>query len=116
MGPKKIYINEIGDESAVIYVKTNSLEGEENKFPALTQVSVKDTIENVSYSMKDGMSVVSKVMKCAYNSLKKEIIVPDELEIEMGIELSSNVGVILVSGEMNANITIKAIWKKEERH
>lgn len=114
---KKIYINEIGDESAVIYVKSNGKAFGDNgsrRSSVQNEITARDVMEQAAYSLKERMDTVKEVMKCTYNSLTSDITKPDELEIELGLELSSDAGVVLVSAGMTANITVKAVWKKEE--
>ena len=112
---QKIYINKPGDESAVIYVRcdenlmteVNSTNGD-----IFNLVNAKDTMNQTVITLKNEMNKVRDVLKCAYDSINGEEFAPDQLEISTGLELSSSVGAILVSGDMKASITVKAVWKK----
>lgn len=110
---QKIYINEVGDENAVIYVRCDEKLTRNMEDNGLNRVSAGKTVEQTAITLKNEMNKIKDVLKCVYESMNESSFKPDELEVSAGLELSSSVGAVLVSGDINASIAIKAVWKKD---
>lgn len=76
----------------------------------ITRVSKKeDIVEN----FEDSISVIKPVSEVLFDTLK-ELNTPDEIQLDFGVSLGTNVGVIFVSGDVEANFKVSLKWKNKK--
>ena len=109
-----MYLIDESDKEQFIYIlEPESIQlTERNNESILKEVSAKDTFKKAKSSvikelnkMKPIITNISQMFDSTDNS-------PNELVVEFGISITSSIGAVLVTGDMEATFKIKAVWKR----
>jgi hypothetical protein len=77
------------------------------------QDRIKKSAENVKVSFEDSLDSVKKLGENIFNKLKSIDNSPDEIDVQFGLKLTAEAGVVItnIGGEVHVNVSMK--WKNE---
>lgn len=88
---------------------------EVDEVPTFGQVPVSagdNTIRRAQKSFKEATQSIRPIANSILGSLQTIEVAPDEINVEFGIKLEGQAGVILAAASTEANLVVKLTWKK----
>lgn len=65
---------------------------------------------------EDGVELVRELAQGIVGKLKQATAAADEVEVEFGVNISGKTGIILVEGNVAANLKVTITWKGDQGH
>ena len=71
-----------------------------------------DLVTEATITIKEALAPVSAIIQDVRKSIAGKDMAPDELEVEFGIKLTAEAGIIISKIGTEATLNLKASWKK----
>lgn len=109
------YLSYVLEDGSSIYISSNVNERLSNPkdYEFFEEDECRNSFSKMEKTIKTEMKKIKPFIKEVLDSFVDSDNGPDEIELEFGIALSATLGVVITSGEMETNLKIKTIWKKE---
>jgi hypothetical protein len=94
---------------------TMLVEVEESEQEGLERVSRGDVIERAQQTLEKSLEKVRPAAQLVLENLRGLHDSPDEIEVQFGLKLNAESGVVLAAASMEANYTIILRWAKNNQ-
>ncbi|WP_457512273.1 CU044_2847 family protein [Streptomyces sp. TE33382] len=71
-----------------------------------------DTIRELPQTLQSALVPVRETARAVLEQLKEAG--PDEVEVEFGVDLSSQAGAVIIKSDVAVHLKVRLLWKKDE--